>query len=79
MQCEIDPKTAAVFKRKKYEILKKLGAGAFGTVYKAQKTDSQELAAVKVMDLNKMTENYKQKFLPREMGTLIALSQLGSP
>lgn len=29
---DIDPKTAAVFKRKNYHILNKLGAGAFGTV-----------------------------------------------
>lgn len=29
---DIDPKTAAVFKRKNYHILNRLGAGAFGTV-----------------------------------------------
>ncbi|KAF7494152.1 Testis-specific serine/threonine-protein kinase 4 [Sarcoptes scabiei] len=69
---DIDPKTAAVFKRKNYHILNKLGAGAFGTVYKAERINvKNELAAVKVLDLTKMSSNYRSKFLPRELQALI--------
>lgn len=82
---DIDTKTEAVFRRKNYRIQSKLGAGAFGTVgggwrgvcsrhsqvYKAERTNSPELAAVKVMDLTKMSSNYRAKFLPRELQALI--------
>ncbi|XP_046920098.1 testis-specific serine/threonine-protein kinase 4 [Dermatophagoides farinae] len=69
---DIDPKTAAVFKRKNYHILNRLGAGAFGTVYKAERINQpNELSAVKVLELTQMTANYRAKFLPRELQALI--------
>lgn len=67
----LDPKTQALFTHKGYTIEKKLGAGAFGTVYKALHTVSGTCAAVKVMDLSKMNESFRQKFLPRELQALI--------
>ena len=67
-----ESKKSSVISRKKYLIIKRLGQGAFGTVYKAKRMEfPDQLAAVKVMDLNKMSEHYKEKFLPREMETLI--------
>ena len=61
-----DQKTMAVVAHKGYKIEKKLGAGAFGVVFKAVKRNGQ-LAAVKVINLDKMSENSRKKFLPREI------------
>ena len=66
-----DPKTQALFQHKGYVIEKRLGAGAFGTVYKAQHSTTNTTAAVKVMDLSKMNDSFRQKFLPRELQALI--------
>jgi len=68
---ELDPKTEAVFKKKGYKIQKKLSEGAFGQVYKAVNTKTEDLCAVKVMDLDKVGQKFKQKFLPRELAALI--------
>ena len=70
---ELDPKTQAVFKKKGYELQKKLSAGAFGQVFKAKNTKSDETVAVKVMDLDKVGEKFKEKFLPRELAALIGV------
>lgn len=51
---ELDSKTKAVFDRKGYLVLKKISQGAFGKVYKAKRTQSGTLSAVKVMDISKM-------------------------
>ncbi|XP_054154256.1 testis-specific serine/threonine-protein kinase 4-like [Oppia nitens] len=66
-----DDKTTAVLKRKGYKILQSLSAGAFGQVYKAMSTKDNELVAVKVMNLEKCSEKFKEKFLPREMAAMI--------
>jgi serine/threonine protein kinase len=66
-QIELDPKTAAVFKRKKYKVMKKLAEGAFGKVYKAEKMDDQVLSAVKVMDTEKMSDIVLNILIPREL------------
>ncbi|KAH9409011.1 protein serine threonine kinase [Tyrophagus putrescentiae] len=65
-----DGKTVAVIAHKGYKVLNKLGQGAFGVVYKAVNRDGQ-LSAVKVIDLTKMTNNGREKYLPREITTLI--------
>ncbi|KAI2807954.1 hypothetical protein RDWZM_005378 [Blomia tropicalis] len=69
---DIDDKTKAVLTKKGYELICKLGAGAFGQVYKAVnfKKDN-EYFAVKVLDMNKMPEKIKTKFLPRELAALM--------
>ena len=66
-----DQKTVAVFTHKRYRVENKLGQGAFGVVYKVTNLDNGTLAAVKVMDLSKMDESSKKKFLPREIQTMI--------
>ncbi|KAI2804391.1 protein serine threonine kinase [Blomia tropicalis] len=67
---KFDPKTQALFNHKGYRIEKKLGAGAFGQVYKAIDKNGQALA-VKVMDLSAMSGSFIDKFLPRELSALI--------
>ncbi|XP_054160102.1 testis-specific serine/threonine-protein kinase 4-like [Oppia nitens] len=69
----LDPKTEAVFKKKGYELQKKLAEGAFGQVYKAKNTKTGDKVAVKVMNLDKVGEKFKEKFLPREMAALIGV------
>jgi len=69
---EIDSKTRAVFNKKGYRLESKLGAGAFGQVYRAINfKNNNRLTAVKVMDLSKMTDKIKDKFLPRELAALM--------
>lgn len=63
----LDPKTAAVFKRKKYLVQDKLAEGAFGKVYKVIKTDDGSFAAVKVMDTDKMSDIVLKVLVPREL------------
>lgn len=69
---DIDDKTQAVFDKKGYQLQAKLGQGAFGLVYKAinVKRDNQ-LCAVKVMDLHKMSKKLVENFLPRELAALM--------
>lgn len=68
----VDAKTEAVFQRKGYRLEDKISAGAFGQVYTAVNLKEEgEMCAVKVMDLEKCSEKFKQKFLPRELSILI--------
>lgn len=66
-----DAKTQALFDHKGYQILNKLGAGAYGQVYKALNTQTNMFLAVKIMDLSLMNESFREKFLPRELQVLI--------
>ena len=70
---DLDPKTQAVFKKKGYQLQKKLSQGAFGQVFKALNTKTNETVAVKVMDLEKVGQKFKDKFLPRELAALMEL------
>lgn len=54
-----------------YEIKRRLGAGAFGTVFKGCHLKTRKLCAVKVMNFGRMSEKLKLKFLPRELKCLI--------
>ena len=67
---QIDPKTAAVFQKKGYEVLNQIGEGAFGKVYKARSTKDGVMTAVKVMDTTKMPPKFREQFLPREIDML---------
>ena len=71
---EFDEKTTAVFHRKGYKILQSLSAGSFGQVYKAINPETNELFAVKVMNLEKCKQAFKEKFLPREMAVMIEVN-----
>lgn len=67
---QLDPKTAAVFQKKGYEVMNKVGEGAFASVYKSRSTKDGTLCAVKVMDTNKMPPKFREQFLPRELDML---------
>lgn len=67
-----DPKISEMFTHKGYSVEKKLGAGAYGTVYKAVHVQSGMVCAVKVMDLTLMNDMFRAKFLPRELQALIS-------
>ena len=70
-QIVLDEKSAAVFKKKGYDIMEKIGEGAFGKVYKAKSTKDGVITAVKVMDTTKMPPKIRDTFLPREIDMLI--------
>ena len=71
---EFDERTTAVLKRKGYKIMESLSAGSFGQVYKAINPKTNELFAVKVMNLEKCKKAFKEIFLPREMAAMIEVS-----
>ena len=58
---------AALLKR--YKITHLVGTGNYARVYRALSASGRELA-VKSINLSKTSENYKQKFLPRELTIL---------
>ncbi|XP_054167582.1 testis-specific serine/threonine-protein kinase 4-like [Oppia nitens] len=70
-QLKLDKKTQAVFTRKGYKIEKQLGHGNYGYVYRAIDTTTGEKVAVKVTDMEKVNKVYADKFLTREMATMI--------
>lgn len=49
----------------------KISQGSFGKVYTSFNRSKNVMAAVKVMDLDKCSEKFKEKFLPRELSMLI--------
>lgn len=61
-------KTEEALKAKGYTLHEKLGYGSFSRVYKA-KANGRE-SACKVIDLEKTSNDYRNKFLPRELYTL---------
>ena len=68
----IDDKTKAVFDKKGYTLMSKIGNGAFGQVYKARNDKRGfTVCAAKVMDMTKMTDKVRDKFLPRELAALM--------
>ncbi|KAI2800488.1 hypothetical protein RDWZM_009154 [Blomia tropicalis] len=66
----LDPKTAAVFKKKNYVVEKKLNEGAFGQVFKGRNVQTGELVAIKVMFIDKLGDKYNTRFWPRELAAL---------
>ena len=71
--CELDEKTKRTFLKKGYSVDTMLGAGSFGQVYKGVRVATGELCAVKMMDLQKMSNRFKNKFLPRELASLMEI------
>lgn len=67
---QLDPKTKAVLDKKGYEVQEKISEGAFGQVYRAWSVNEKKMAAVKVMDLDKMQPKFRDHFLPRELQML---------
>jgi PREDICTED: similar to CG14305-PA, isoform A len=70
-KAQLDPRTEAVFKHKGYKVTDKISEGAFGKVYNAIRVKENEKCAVKVMDLEKCSEKFRMKFLPRELTVLM--------
>ena len=68
-QIQLDPRTAAVFKRKGYKVTDKISEGSFGKVYKGKRTKDGIKSAVKVMDLDRM-DKFTLEYLPRELEML---------
>ena len=62
------PKIEEALKKKGYTLQDKLGYGSFSRVFKA-KYKNKEIAC-KVIDLDKTSSDYRNKFLPRELYTL---------
>jgi serine/threonine protein kinase len=69
----LDEKTAAVLLKKGYEVEYKISAGSFGQVYTARNAKRNSIDAVKIMDLTKLSKSFKEKFLMREIMTLIRI------
>lgn len=58
--------------QKGFRVLEKVGSGNYAKVYRVINPDNKELA-VKIIDLNKTSQNYRVKFLPRELDILSRL------
>ncbi len=46
-----------------FEILKMIGEGSFGKVYKVKRNDSAEILAMKIIDISKMDKKSLQQTL----------------
>lgn len=58
---------------RRFRIVQLIGTGNYARVYKALSSQNKEYA-VKTINLSKTTDNYKQKFLPRELNIMRKLS-----
>ena len=67
----LDEKTANVLLKKGYEVEYKISQGSFGQVFTARNAKRGSIDAVKIMDLTKLSQRFKEKFLMREILTLI--------
>uniref|UniRef100_A0A2K6A4J6 Testis specific serine kinase 4 n=1 Tax=Mandrillus leucophaeus TaxID=9568 RepID=A0A2K6A4J6_MANLE len=54
-----------------YEVGKVIGNGSYGTVYEAFYTKQKVMVAVKIISKKKASDDYLNKFLPREIQNLI--------
>lgn len=50
-----------------YEVGKVIGNGSYGTVYEAYYTKQKVKVAIKIISKKKASEDYLNKFLPREI------------
>ena len=53
--------------RKYYNILESIGNGAYGNVYKGQKKGTNDIVAIKVIDINKLKENLLYQYGVKEI------------
>uniref|UniRef100_A0A8C3X036 Testis specific serine kinase 4 n=1 Tax=Catagonus wagneri TaxID=51154 RepID=A0A8C3X036_9CETA len=54
-----------------YNVGKVIGNGSYGTVYEAFYTKQKVMVAVKIISKKKASEDYLNKFLPREIQNLV--------
>lgn len=67
---EVAPPTStyrSVMEEYGYEVGKVIGNGSYGTVYEAYYTKQKIMVAVKIISKKKASEDYLNKFLPREI------------
>lgn len=62
-----------LLQEKGYILVEKLGAGNYANVYRI-KTRSNKEMAVKIIQLDNVSKNYKVRFLPRELEIIAKLS-----
>ncbi|XP_014635950.1 PREDICTED: testis-specific serine/threonine-protein kinase 4 isoform X4 [Ceratotherium simum simum] len=73
---EAAPPTSAyrsVMEEYGYEVGKVIGNGSYGTVYEAYYTKQKVMVAVKIISKKKASEDYLNKFLPREIQVMKVL------
>lgn len=61
------PAYRSVMEEYGYEVGKVIGHGSYGTVYEAYYTKQKVMVAVKIISKKKASEDYLNKFLPREI------------
>ena len=61
------PAYRSVMEEYGYEVGKIIGHGSYGTVYEAYYTKQKVMVAVKIISKKKASEDYLNKFLPREI------------
>lgn len=61
------PAYRSVMEEYGYEVGKAIGNGSYGTVYEAYYTKQKVMVAVKIISKKKASEDYLNKFLPREI------------
>lgn len=61
------PAYRSVMEEYGYEVGKVIGNGSYGTVYEAYYTKQKVMVAVKIISKKKASEDYLNKFLPREI------------
>lgn len=67
---EVAPPTStyrSVMEEYGYEVGKVIGNGSYGMVYEAYYTKQKIMVAVKIISKKKASEDYINKFLPREI------------
>ncbi|XP_028643250.1 testis-specific serine/threonine-protein kinase 4 isoform X1 [Grammomys surdaster] len=67
------PAYRSVMEEYGYEVGKIIGHGSYGTVYEAYYTKQKVMVAVKVISKKKASEDYLNKFLPREIQVMKVL------
>ena len=65
------PKVLALIEHKGFKVENKLGQGSYGVVYKAMLIQTGQLAAIKVINLKSISKKSREKYLTREIETLI--------
>ena len=71
---KFDEKTVAILKHKGYAIKQSLSSGSFGQVYKAKNIHTGQYFAVKVMNLEECSKEFRKEFLPREMAAMMEVN-----
>jgi serine kinase len=66
-QNKLFKEVAAILSKKKVEVVDEIGSGNYSTVYYGLNMDQLKHNAIKVIDLKKASDNYRVKFLRKEI------------